>query len=265
MDILDIITHHKRKEVALRKEIISLKNLEQGAFFDKETISLKKAILSAKNAGIIAEFKRKSPSKGYIHENADALQITKGYQTAGASAVSILTDSEFFGGAIADLVSSREVLSIPILRKEFIIDEYQIVEAKAIGADAILLIAACLDASLVKNLAKCAKSLGLEVLLEVHQADELAWSLNEYVDLVGVNNRNLRTFEVNIQTSLELAALIPSDFVKISESGLSENTAVHTLIRAGFRGFLVGESLMRTPNPEEALRHFRERVMGDID
>lgn len=260
MNILDIIIHHKEKEIVTNKAKLSLKDLEKTIDFDRKSISLKESILNPEKKGIIAEFKRKSPSKGFIKENANVLEITQGYQNAGASAVSILTDSEFFGGSDADLIGARPVLQIPILRKEFIIDEYQILEAKKMGADVILLISACLTGERLKTLAKFAKNIGLEVLMEIHNETELNETLNEYVDLVGVNNRDLRTFTVSIQTSLDLVEKIPNEFVKISESGLSEASSILTLHNAGFQGFLIGENFMKEENPAKELENFIKQI-----
>lgn len=255
MNILDEIVAHKQKEVAGRKIHYPVDLLEQGLYFESETFSLKKHIAGGDESGIIAEFKRKSPSKGLINEFAELKQITTGYVQAGASALSILTDSKFFGGSYNDLATARQANSCPILRKDFIIDEYQIIGAKSIGSDAILLIAAILDKKKIKQLAKFAHSLNLEVLLEIHNKKELS-VLNEYIDLVGVNNRNLQDFSVDVNTSIQLSALIPDDFLKISESGISSPNMIIKLKKHGFKGFLIGESFMKTNNPAKACRKF---------
>ena len=204
-------------------------------------------------AGIIAEFKRKSPSKGWIHEDADVVEITSAYCEAGAAGLSILTDTPWFGGVLQDVISARPHVSCPVLRKDFVIDEYQLYEAKAMGADVILLIAAALTIDECKQLAYKAKELDLEVLLEVHNQEELG-HCNEAVDMVGVNNRNLKTFEVTTAVSFELAPLIPDRFVKISESGLSDPATLRELMDVGFQGFLMGETFMKQPDPAEELR-----------
>ena len=222
MNILDKIIAHKKKEVAERKELYPPKLLEQSIYFDTETVSLKKYLLRDDKVGIIAEIKRKSPSKGMIHEFVSIEQTSISYMQGGASALSILTDTEFFGGTNDDLTTARKYNFCPILRKDFTIDKYQIIEAKSIGADAILLIAAALSPAELKELAQFARSLGLEVLMEVHNAEELESHLNENLDVVGVNNRDLKTFDVSLETSIELATRIPDQFVKISESGISD-------------------------------------------
>ena len=228
--------------------------LEIEPFFRRKCISLKDN-LQASDSGIIAEFKRKSPSKGWIHENANVLEITTGYAEAGASGLSILTDELFFGGKPEDLKLTRPHVSCPILRKDFIVDKYQLFEAKAWGADVILLIAAALTPQKTKSLGKQAKSLGMEVLLEIHNKQELE-HINEFVDIVGVNNRNLKTFEVNTNISKELAGLIPAEFAKISESGISKPETVMELREYGYQGFLMGENFMKEENPANALREF---------
>ncbi len=251
MNILDRIITHKRKEVEERMLQFPVKALEKSAWFSTPAVSLKKALLDETNPGIIAEFKRKSPSKGVIHKDADAVQITSGYEQAGASALSILTDTEFFGGTNDDLVSSRKASRIPILRKDFIVDEYQIVEAKSIGADVILLLASVLSANEIKQFATTAKFLGMEVLLEIREMPDLR-SVNILVDCVGVNNRNLKDFNVNVQQSYELAGHIPKDFIKISESGIDSAKTLHGLREAGFMGFLIGETFMKEKDPVAA-------------
>ena len=255
MNILDEIVAHKLKEVAERKLHYPADLLEQSLFFESETVSLKEHIKREDKSGIIAEFKRKSPSKGIINEFADVKQVTTGYVQAGVSALSVLTDSAFFGGSYNDLAEARKVNSCPILRKDFIIDEHQVIGAKSIGSDAILLIAAILDKKRVKKLAEFAHSLNMEVLLEIHNEKELA-VLNENIDLIGVNNRNLKDFSVDINTSIQLSELIPDDFVKISESGISSPSSIIKLKKYGFQGFLIGENFMKTDNPAKACKKF---------
>ena len=255
MNILDKIIAHKA-EVAENKSLVPVKLLEKSIFFDSEVVSMKKYITRADKTGIIAEFKRKSPSKGVINGSASVEATTIGYMQAGASALSILTDTAFFGGKNEDLSTARKYNFCPLLRKDFIIDEYQIVEAKSIGADCILLIAAALTPEKLASLASFAKSLGLEVLMEVHDGEELDRSLNSHVDLVGVNNRSLKTFEVSLNTSYSLVDRIPQEFVKISESGISAPETLVELKQAGFDGFLIGENFMKSSRPEQAALNF---------
>ncbi len=259
MTILDNITAYKFKEVLAKKEAIPVRLLEKFPLFGKETKSLAEA-LRISTTGIIAEHKRRSPSKSVINENVLLHEVVLGYETAGAKGVSILTDSNFFGGSLDDLLVAEKTVSIPILRKEFIIDPYQIYEAKAYGADAILLIAACLSAEELKQFSHLAKSLKLDVLLEVHNLEELQKSLLPNVDMIGVNNRNLKTFKVNLETSKKLSKEIPSDFVKISESGISDVETIKDLRKYGFEGFLIGENFMKTENPGETAKLFIEKL-----
>ncbi|MEM7655915.1 MAG: indole-3-glycerol phosphate synthase TrpC [Bacteroidota bacterium] len=260
MSILDQIIAHKRQEVTDLKALFPVKLLEQSIYFESPTVSLRQYLTRPDKHGIIAEIKRKSPSRGEINPFVNVEKVSIGYMQAGASALSILTDEEFFGGKSEDLTLARRMNYCPILRKDFVIDEYQIVEARSIGADAILLIAACLYPQEVRQLAAFAHSLGLEVLMEVHDRNELDRSLNEHVDLVGVNNRNLKDFTVDIQTSLELAPHIPDEVVKVAESGLSDPNEVVRLKEAGFEGFLMGQRFMETSQPEKACAQFIEQL-----
>ena len=249
--ILDTIIAHKRREVAARRELVPVKLLETSLFFKSQPLSLRKYLLREGSSGLIAEFKRKSPSKGWINQYAPVERTTLGYMQAGAAGLSILTDLEFFGGKNEDLTTARKFNFCPILRKDFVVDEYQILEAKSIGADAVLLIAAVLTPAEIDTLGRLARSLGLEVLLEVHDADELARAANaDAVDLIGVNNRNLHDFSLTLDTSMTLAAAIPPEFVKISESGISSAAAIGQLRAVGYRGFLLGEAFMRSARPE---------------
>ena len=251
--ILDTIIAHKRKEVAARRELVPVKLLESSLYFRSKPLSLRQYLLREDGSGLIAEFKRKSPSKGWINQYAPVERTTLGYMQAGAAGLSILTDLEFFGGKNEDLTTARKFNFCPILRKDFVVDEYQILEAKSIGADAVLLIAAVLTPKEIKTLGRLARSFGLEVLLEVHDGDELARSAHaDAVDLVGVNNRNLHDFSLSLDTSLDLAAAIPNEFVKVSESGISTAAAIGQLRGAGYRGFLLGEAFMRHARPERA-------------
>lgn len=258
MTILDKIIAEKRIEIAKRKSEKTIFKLENELYFNRKCLSLKENLLKS-DTGIIAEFKRKSPSKGWIHENADARIIPAGYCTAGASGISILTDEPFFGGTPQDLITARPLVDCPVLRKEFIVDEYQLFEAKAMGADVILLIASALSVDETNDLAKQAKAHGMEILLEIHNKEELA-HINEFVDIVGVNNRYLKTFEVSIDISKELADLIPDEFVKISESGISNPETVIELRKYGYKGFLMGENFMKTENPALSLKKFIELI-----
>lgn len=259
MNVLDQIIVQKQKEVAEKKSLYPVKLLERSTFFESPTVSFKKYLLREDKVGIIAEFKRKSPSKGIINKYADVERTSIGYMQAGASALSVLTDPEFFGGKNEDLTTARKFNYCPILRKDFIIDEYQIVETKSIGADVILLLANVLSTEQIKQFAQFAKSLGLEVLLEIRDKEELN-SVNEFVDAVGVNNRNLKDFSVNVSQSFELANLIPSEFIKISESGMALAKTIVELSDAGFKGFLMGETFMKNSRPEIACANFIKEV-----
>ncbi len=260
MDILEKIIVHKYKEVEQKKSLYPVKLLEQSLFFETPCVSIKKYIQRTDKSGIIAEIKRKSPSKGDINPYVNIERTSIGYMQAGASALSILTDKDFFGGTNVDLETARKFNFCPILRKDFIVDEYQIVEAKSIGADVVLLIAAALEPKKVQALAAFAKTLGLEVLMEVHNLEELQKNLHLELDLIGVNNRNLKTFEVSIQTSLDLAKYIPDDYVKISESGISNPMAIMQLKQYDFEGFLIGEHFMHNSRPEKVCAEFIEAV-----
>jgi indole-3-glycerol phosphate synthase len=259
MNILDTIVERKRAEVAERKQLKPLDMIKAEPSYTRKTISLVEGLSRPNASGIIAEFKRKSPSKGVINDLVDPVDVTKAYQAAGASAVSILTDAYFFGGDDEDLVRARAVLNIPILRKEFIIDEYQVHEAKALGADLILLIAACLSRDEVAHFSTVARSLGLEVLLELHDEDELE-HVCETVDLVGINNRSLKTFDVNIARSLKMAEQLPKDKLKVAESGIDDPAQVKIFRENGYSAFLIGENFMKTNDPGLALNEFRKQI-----
>lgn len=259
MNILDKIIAHKKIEVAERKAVTSIADLEKSPAFIRSVLSLEQFLLDDNKTGIIAEFKRKSPSKGVINGDADVVAVTTAYARHGASGLSVLTDTDFFGGSTEDLVKAR-VNQVPILRKEFIIEEYQIVEAKAMGADVILLIAACLTPAEVKRLATFAQSLQLEVLLELHDEEELEHICDETI-LVGINNRNLKTFVVDIERSLAMAQRIPANKVKIAESGISAVENIRLFRDNGFRGFLIGENFMKEPNPGLAFEKFVKALL----
>lgn len=260
MNILDKIIARKVEEVQNRKSVIPSKELEKSVYFGMDSISLKRYLTNPSKSGIIAEFKKKSPSKGIINDKVRPDIVVKGYQDAGASAVSVLTDIDFFGGSDEDLKLARGVIDIPILRKDFIIDEYQIIEAKAMGANVILLIAAALSPERIVQLSSFSHSLGLEVLLEVHNQEELLNNLIETVDVIGVNNRNLKDFSVDINTSIKLAELIPDQYLKISESGISDVDSIILLKEHGFNGFLIGENFMKTEKPGKAMKQFVEEM-----
>ncbi len=262
MNILDTIVARKKEEVALAKARVSLKELENGLHFNRSTHSFKEFLLAETCTGIIAEFKRRSPSKGLINGHSTVEDVTAGYAAGGASALSVLTDNDFFGGDNDDLLAARAVNQIPVLRKDFMIDEYQIVEAKAFGADIILLIAAILTPQEIDGFARLAKSLGLNILLEVHNLEELQRSINPLVDAIGVNNRNLSDFSVDIQTSFKLAEEIPAEFMKISESAISDVNTIRQLKKAGFNGFLIGENFMKTSNPGAAMQAFARELIS---
>ncbi|HTC00620.1 MAG TPA: indole-3-glycerol phosphate synthase TrpC [Ferruginibacter sp.] len=254
MNVLDKIIEQKRIEVAERKLTAPIQHLEASAFYARTVLSLKQFLLDETKTGIIAEFKRKSPSKGIINDKVDVEDVTKAYTKFGASCLSVLTDEHFFGGSTKDLKRAR-VNHIPILRKDFIIDEYQIIEARAMGADVILLIAACLTPARVKELATFAKSLQLEVLLEIHNEEELQHICAE-TEIVGVNNRDLKTFTVDINRSIELSKKIPADKIKIAESGIHDVETICIFKKAGFKGFLIGENFMKQPDPTIAFADF---------
>ena len=262
MNILDEIIAHKRVQVAGRKHRVSIGALENSVFFGREILSLKAALRNPQKSGIIAEYKRKSPSKGIINEQVTVAEVTVGYVRGGASALSVLTEEKYFGGSDEDLLTARRLNpETPVLRKDFVVDEYQIIEAKSLGADAILLIAANLTPEQCRELAWAAKNLTLEVLLEVHDRQELDAFVNEFVDVVGVNNRNLKTMRTDIGTSRELAALIPEGFLKISESGISQpETLLELRQNYGYDGFLIGEHFMQHPDPAAAFAAFAESV-----
>ena len=260
MDILQKIVVDKRQEVASKKAIFPISSLEKSSFFSRSKISL---INNLKNgsSGIIAEHKRRSPSKSVINDTLNVVDVAKGYESAGVSGMSVLTDEAYFGGTLKDLLTARTSCSLPLLRKEFIIDEYQILEAKASGADLILLIAAILTKKEIKTFSEIAKSLSLEVLLEIHNEEELHKSIMPSLDMIGVNNRNLKTFEVSIDTSKKLSHLIPNDFVKISESGISNPETIKDLKQYGYQGFLIGETFMKTNDPGKSATEFIKKLV----
>ena len=257
MNILETIIAKKRKEVEQRKRNKSIAELERRSFFKNKVLDFKEYLLREDKTGIIAEFKRRSPSKGIINGTSTVTEVTTAYAEYGASSISILTDEEFFGGSLNDLMEAT--VNVPLLRKDFIIDEYQLVESKAFGAAVILLIAACLKKEEVKALAAYAKNLGLNVLLEIHNEKELE-HICDAVDVIGVNNRDLKTFSVDINRSIELGKKIPADKIKISESGIDDVPTIRLLQEHGFKGFLMGEKFMKEKNPGEAFKDFVEAL-----
>ncbi|MCD8296374.1 MAG: indole-3-glycerol phosphate synthase TrpC [Prevotella sp.] len=261
-DILDDIVAHKRIEVARQKEEVPPKMLyahvEKLLESGVQVRSMLKS-LSESPYGIIAEFKRKSPSKGWIHADTVPMDVVPVYARNGASALSILTDEEYFGGSLDYVRQVRPHVSVPILRKDFIVDEYQLFQAKDIGADAVLLIAADLTKSECSQLNKTAHELQLEVLLEIHSPNEIDYVTPE-VDMVGVNNRNLGTFHTDVQNSFNLAHLLPEEKLKVSESGISDPAVIRSLREVGFRGFLIGECFMKENAPGEALSKFIKAI-----
>lgn len=261
MDILQEIVAHKKKEVDERKSLFPVKLLEKSIYFNSIPVSLKKYLQRDDLTGIIAEFKRKSPSKGFINRFADVERTTIGYMQGGASALSVLTDTNYFGGKSEDLTAVRKFNFCPILRKDFTIDEYQIIEAKSIGADVILLIAAILTKEQISNFTKLANELGLEVLLEIHGEDELD-KIVSGIQLVGVNNRNLKTMEISLKTSHGIFPKLPKECVKVSESGISKAEQLLELKDTGYRGFLMGEFFMRHSRPEQACASFIRQVIN---
>lgn len=257
MNILDKIIENKRVEVAAAKSTRSLSALRDSEFFGRETFSLKKSL--TERSGIIAEFKRQSPSKGIINDHSKVLEVAGSYEKFGASGISILTDHHFFGGNSADIVSVRNEITIPILRKDFMIDEYQFYEAKALGADVVLLIAACLAPSQIQEFTELSHSLGLEVLLEIHTEEELA-HFNSNIDLVGINNRNLKDFKVDLQHSVTLKNQLPDGVLTVAESGIYSVEDFQFLKQKGFDGFLMGEYFMKNQNPGNVFEEFVSKI-----
>ncbi len=259
MTILDKILAHKRSEVAEAKTKRGPAELAiEAKACSRVPLGFRNAVRSTTGASVIAEIKRQSPSKGLIREDFDAVAIARAYAAAGAACISVLTDQRFFGGSLDDLARVREAVELPLLRKDFVIDAYQIDEARESGADAVLLIVAALDVDLLKGLHDHACSLGLDVLVEVHDDDELDHALAIGGNLIGVNNRDLRTFDIDLATTERIASRISDpDIVLIAESGIENVEDVARLERAGAAGFLVGESLMRQSDPGKALNALR--------
>jgi indole-3-glycerol phosphate synthase len=259
MHILDEITGFKKKLLAYKKQMVSTKDLETMPLFDKQCHSMTKSILNS-DIGLIAEHKRRSPSKPHINFKTDVFGVAKAYENAGASGISVLTEQKYFGGSLEDLLLCRSASNLPLLRKDFIVDEYQIIEAKAHGADVILLIAACLTPNQIDSFSKLAHKLGMQNILEIHNLEELQTSFCDTIDIVGVNNRNLKTFEVDLETSHKLIQYIPQDVVKISESGIKDHKDILLLKDSGYQGFLLGEHFMKTENPGLTAKIFLEDI-----
>ena len=255
MSFLSEIIERKRQRLETAKRAIPIEALERRS----QSHRFRDALLRD-GLNIIAEFKRRSPSKGMIRADADLSEIVNGYQAGGASAISVLTEEDYFSGSLDDLRSVKQCVDLPVLRKDFVFDEYQIYESAAAGADAVLLIVAALDDEALLRLRRLAEDeLGMDALVEVHDGDEMKRAVACGAKLIGVNNRNLHTFEVSLETSVSLASRAPEDAVLISESGLNTAADISRLYDAGYRGFLIGESLMRSENPEAALRRFMGR------
>jgi len=257
MNILEQIIARKKEEIQTSKSKIALTDLKDLESFGRETVSLKDSLKN--KSGIIAEFKRKSPSKGIINDRSEVLEVAKSYEAFGASGISILTDRDFFGGSFQDILKVRNEIKIPLLRKDFMIDEYQFYEAKSMGADVVLLIAACLSPSQMEEFAHLSQELGLEVLLEIHTENELQ-HYNKYVDLVGINNRNLKDFKVDLQHSVKLKNQLPKDVLTVAESGIYSVEDFKFLREQGFDGFLMGEYFMKAENPGQAFENFVKAI-----
>jgi indole-3-glycerol phosphate synthase len=258
-NILETIVAAKRKEIEPFKIKSPVERFErEGFFWEIRNRSLVQSLLLPGSTGIIAEFKRKSPSKGWFKTKELEVEPVVTAYNKSAAGISVLTDDAFFGGDMDDLIQTKVVTDVPVLRKDFIIDKWQIAESKAFGADVILLIAACLTPAEVKELASYAKAIGLESILEVHNEAELEHDCEE-VSMIGVNNRNLTTFEVDINTSMQLIKKIPAGKPVIAESGISSVDTIVTLRAAGFKGFLIGENFMKEEQPGKA---FEEFVLG---
>ena len=259
MNILQQILNDKKAYIDYRKTIVPTAMLKESIHFDAPTISLKEYLLRDDKSGVIAEFKRKSPSKSNINPYAEVDEISIGYMQAGASALSVLTDAQYFGGTDQDLQIARKLNYCPILRKDFIVDPYQILEARSIGADAILIIASALDHEQIKEFTALATEVGLEVLLELHHEKEFTKIPNSDI-IMGVNARNLETFEVSLQNCIRMFPNLPTESVKVAESGIRQPEEIIMLKEIGFNGFLIGERFMATANPGQACRDFIQSI-----
>lgn len=257
MNILDKIIQRKKEEISFSKSKISIQQLKDSEFFERKTFSLKENI--KRKSGIITEFKRQSPSKGIINDKVSPLEVVSAYENFGASGISILTDKDFFGGSFDDILNVRNSIHIPILRKDFMIDEYQFYETKSFGADVVLLIASCLSPQQVKEFTELSHELGLEVLLEIHTEEELK-HFNQKIDLVGINNRNLKDFKVDLQHSVNLKNQLPKDVLSVAESGIYTFEDFKYLKEKGFDGFLMGEYFMKNENPGNTFAEFISNI-----
>lgn len=263
MSILKEIVANKQQEVSQRKRAVSLLELESMPNFTKECLSFKEHLLNPEKLGIIAEFKRRSPSKGIINAKAEAKNVTSGYQAGGASALSVLTETSYFDGSDIDLTEAKSVTSIPIIRKDFVVDIFQIAESKALGADAILLIAEVLEKEQLSEYLAYAHEIGLQALIEVHGESDLI-KLPSAAQIIGVNSRNLNTFDVNLNHSAHMLSLLPQAVVKVAESGITSVEDYLTLKQIGFDAFLIGEFFMRNQNPGKACLNFTNAIKGEI-
>lgn len=264
MNILETIKQHKIKEVAKQKAIYPIKLLEQSSFFERPCVSFSDYVGDPNRSGIIAEFKRKSPSKGDINKYADPQEVTVGYLNAGAVALSVLTDIDFFGAQKEDFSKIRKHNKCPLLRKDFIVDEYQIIEAKSIGADTILLIAKMISVEEIQKFTTLAHQLGMEVLLETHTEAEVLSHSESNADAFGINNRNLSTFEVSVENSIRLAEMLPKSKLKIAESGIDSVATINQLKANGFDGFLIGEYFMKYSNPAAKCKELISQMNQDF-
>jgi indole-3-glycerol phosphate synthase len=259
MNILEKIVLEKRKQVREEKLLYPVELLRRSIYFETECVSLRKYLLRTDKNGIIAEIKKQSPALGPINPHIKVEKLSIGYMQAGASALSVLTDKKFFGGSNADLTTARKFNFCPILRKDFVIDEYQVIQAKSIGADAILLIAAILSSDEIARFTALAHTLGMEVILDLHDTLEIA-KINNDIDVIGVNNRNLGTMKIDINTSKTMARLLPAGMIKISESGIEDPAVLTELRETGYNGFLIGSYFMKHPEPEKACAEFIQQV-----
>jgi indole-3-glycerol phosphate synthase len=256
-DILNRILARKQQEISVRQQTISLDGLQQQALAASAprgfVAALKRRVEQGESA-VIAEIKKASPSKGVIRENFDVVEIAQSYEAGGASCLSVLTDQDFFQGHEDFLVAARSACKLPVIRKDFIVDPYQVVESRAIGADCILLIVAALDNETLKGLHQDARTLGMDVLVEVHNREELERALKLELELVGINNRDLRTFDTSLDTTIKLLELIPAGCLVVTESGIHSREDVALMRQHDVNAFLVGEAFMRVPDPGQGLR-----------
>lgn len=262
MNVLDEIIAYKRIEVVGKKASTSVNSLESSKYFKRQMPSFYNALIKD-GPSIIGEFKRKSPSKGIINIHSEIEDVALGYEEAGVAAISVLTDTEYFGGENQDLLKVAAITKMPILRKEFIIDEYQVIESKSIGASAILLIASVLTKEEVQNLSSIAKGIGLEVLFEIHDEKDLE-KLDDNIRIIGVNNRNLKTFEISIENSMKLLSFLPDDCIKVAESGFKSTRDVNVLFALGYNAFLIGENFMKSEDPGKAAKGFINDLIKGI-